>query len=263
MITSFANKDLIMKKTILIISVILALILCAGIVVKVKGSEIVRSAAETNGSALLGAKVSLGNVTLDIFNGHVGLADLSIGQPDGFGDDKSFQVTNFSVDLEPLSLFKGHAKIDAIRIDRPALNLVMIGQESNFSKLQSNIAALIAEDTSSSDMKLSIKMLDLNATNLRIKSDKYGEKNITLANIHLENIGIDENGVTAGEVVRLTLDAMKPQIAKALIELGIKDKLGSVVDDQIGDKLKDLPAPIADKLKSGIGGLFKKKKKDE
>ena len=139
----------------------------------------------------------------------------------------------------------------------------MIGQENNFATLQSNIAALTTEDTSSSEMKLSIKKLHLNATNLRIKSDKYGEKDITLADIHLENIGMDQDGVTPSEAVRLTLDAMKPQIAKALVELGIKDKLGSVVDDQIGDKLKDLPAPIADKLKSGIGGLFKKKKKDE
>lgn len=252
-----------MKKFIIAISLIFALILGAGVFMKVKGSDIVRHAAETNGSALLGAKISLGDVTLDILNGHVGLADLSIGQPDGFGDDKSFQVTKFGIDLEPLSLFKGHAKIDAILIDKPVLNLVMVGQESNFLKLQSNIAALTAEDTSSSEMKLSIKKLHLNATNLRIKSDKYGEKDVTLADIHLENIGIDEDGVTPSEVIRLTLDAMKPQIAKALIELGIKDKLGSVVDDQIGDKLKDLPAPIADKLKSGIGGLFKKKKKDE
>ncbi len=252
-----------MKKFIIAISLILALIIGAGVFIKVKGTDIVRSAAETNGSALLGAKISLGDVTLDILNGHVGLTDLSIGQPDGFGDDKSFQVTKFGIDLEPLSLFKGHAKIDAILIDKPVLNLVMIGQESNFSALQSNIAALTAEDTSSSEMKLSIKKLDLNATNLRIKSDKYGEKDVTLADIHLENIGMDQDGVTPSEAVRLTLDAMKPQIAKALVELGIKDKLGSVVDDQIGDKLKDLPAPIADKLKSGLGGLFKKKKKDE
>ena len=252
-----------MKKFILAISVILVLILGAGIFMAVKGSDIVKRAAETNGSALLGAKISLGDVTLDIFNGHVGLTDLSIGQPDGFGDDKSFQVTKLGIDLEPLSLFKGHAKIDAILIDRPVLNLVMIGQESNFSALQSNIAALTAEDTSSSEMKISIKKLHINATNLRIKSDKYGEKDVTLADIHLENIGIDEEGVTPSEAIRLTLDAMKPQIAKALIELGIKDKLGAVVDDQISDKLKDLPAPIADKLKSSLGGLFKKKKKEE
>lgn len=58
-----------MKKFILAISLILALILGAGVFINVKGSDIVKRAAETNGSALLGAKISLGDVTLDIFNG--------------------------------------------------------------------------------------------------------------------------------------------------------------------------------------------------
>ena len=263
MIIFIKNKELSMKKTFIIIFVSLALIFGTGVFIKVKGIDILRNAAETNGSVILGAQISLGEIMLDIFNGHAGLTDLAIGQPSGFGDGKSFQVANFSIDLEPLSLFKGHAKINTILIDKPVLTLVMIGKETNFTKLQSNLETLMSDEPSSNEMKLSIKNLDLNATNLRIKSDKYGDKNITLADVHLENIGVNDEGVTPSEAVRLTLDALKPQIAKALIELGIKDKLNSEIDKQVGDKLKDLPAPLAETLKSGLGGLFKKKKKDE
>mgnify|MGYP002631807627 CR=1 FL=1 len=252
-----------MKKFLIVIVAILIVVIGAGAVLKSKGTGILKNAAETNGSDLLGAQISLGDIALDIFKGHVAISDLAIGQPTGFGQGKSFQINNFSIDLEPLSLFKGHAKIDSIVIDKPQLNLVMIGKENNFSKLQSNLESLISDEPSSSDMKLSIKDLHLNATHLSIKSDKYGEKEVTLADVHLENIGIDEKGVSPNEVVRLTLETLKPQIAKALIELGIKDKLGAEVDKQIGEQLKDLPAPLADTLKSGIGGLFKKKKKDE
>lgn len=252
-----------MKTFLIVIGVILVIVIGTGAFLKAKGTDMLRNAAETNGSELLGAQISLGEIDLSLFKGHVGLTNLAIGQPSGFGEGKSFQVGNFTVDLEPLSLFKGHAKIDMILIDKPQLNLVMIGKENNFSKLQSNLGNIISDEPSSSDMKLSIKDLRLNATHLSIKSDKYGEKEVTLADVHLENIGIDQNGVTPNEVVRLTLDALKPQIAKALIELGIKDKMGAEVDKQIGDKLKDLPEPLADKLKSGLGSLLKKKKKDE
>lgn len=252
-----------MKKTLITIGVLFIIIFGLGFFMKAKGIDLIQNAAERDGSQILGAQIALGDISLDIFRGKVGLANFSIGQPEGFGEDKSFSVDNFTVQLEPMSLFGDHAKIDTILIDKPMLHLVMLGNETNFAKLQNNISTLITADSEPSTMKLSIKKLDLNETQLRINSDKYGEKNVTLANVHLENIGVDEGGVAPEEVLRLTMDALKPQIAKALIELGIKDKLNEELDKQLDDKLKGLPVPIADKLKEGLGGLFKKKKKKE
>lgn len=251
-----------MKKFLIYAGLFAALIIGAGTFLKLKGTDLITHAIQTNGSALLGADISLGGISLNILKGHAGLSNLSIGQPEGFGSDNSFHIEEFAISLKPLSLFDEHVKIDTILIDKASLNLVMTGTETNFTKLQSNLSEVMSTDSSSSDVKISIKDLKLNQTHLRIQSDKYGEKDVTLADVHLENIGVDENGVAPAEAVRLTLDALKPQIAKALIELGIKDKINEEVDKQLDDKLKDLPTPLADKLKSGLGGLLKKKKKD-
>ncbi len=238
----------------------IALIIGAGIFLNSKGPSLIKNGIETNGSSQLGAKVSLGDISFDILQGQASLKEFTIGQPAGFGEGESFKVKEFSIDLEPLSLFQDHIKIETILIDKASLNLIMTGKESNFGKLQSNLAGEMASGSDTeSDVKLSIKQLNLNQTHLRIQSDKYGNKEITLADIKLENIGISEGGIAPNQAVSLTLDALKPQIAKALIELGIKDKLNEEINKQLDGKLKDLPAPLADKLKSGLGGLFKKK----
>ena len=252
-----------MKKGPIAISIILVLLIGAGVFINKQGTDIVKSAIVTNGNEITGTEIFIGDISLDIFKGDLGFSNLALGQPKGFGDDKSFSIGKFGISLAPLTLFEDHVKIETILIDQPMLNLVIIGEKNNFSKIQNNLAAHTSGSNDSSSTKLSIADLHIKQTHLRINSDKFGIKEVTLADVHLENIGVEQDGIAPEEAVRLTLDALKPQIAKALIELGIKDKLNEELDKRIDDQLKDLPAPLADKLKSGIGSLFKKKKKKD
>jgi len=248
-----------MKKGLYALGALLVIIIGVGLFIKMKGADLIKTAANTTGSEMLGAKVSLDDISLGLLDGTAGISGLAIGQPEGYGDDQSFYVENFSIQLEPMSLFGDHIKMGTILIDNPVLTLVMVGTDTNFTKLQTNIGE-IPEDPDAAPIKMSVRQLHLNKTQLKIRSDKFGDKQVTLADVHLENIGIDENGVAPGEVLRLSLDALRPQIAKALVELGIKSKLTKELDKQIGDKLKDITAPVGDKIKDGIAGLLGKKK---
>jgi hypothetical protein len=248
-----------MKKGLYAIGALLVIIIGVGLFVKIKGVDLIKSAASTSGREMLGAKVSLDDISLGLLDGTASISGLSIGQPEGFGDDQSFTVETFYIKLEPMSLFGDHIKMDSILIDNPVLTLVLIGTDTNFTKLQTNLD-LPADETEAGAVKMSIKQLHLNKTQLKIRSDKLGDKQVTLADVHLTNIGIDENGVAPSEVLRLSLDALRPQIAKALVKLGIKNKLSKELESQVGDKLKDITAPVADKLKKGIGDFLKKKK---
>lgn len=259
-----------MNKVVIFIGAFIAIIIVFATTLYFKGGEIITEASEEAGREMLGATLTVDDWSLNPFSGTLQLIGLSIGQPEGFGDDESFSIGEFFIDLEGTSLFDNHIKIETMLIDKPVMNLVLIGDDSNFARMQRNVERQLDRIDDEDEDRISLKDFYLNQTTLRVKSDQYGDHTVTLADIHLSDIGIDEDGVPVSEMFRLTMDAIKPQIGKALAELGIKNKLTEGFDALIGNKLNaeldKLPEPIknaADKVKDALGGLLKKKKPKE
>ncbi len=242
-----------MNKTLIAIAVFVALILGGVTFISIKGEALIHQAAEKHGSKFLGATVGLDGVDLSPFSGQAALSGLSIGQPADFGDSNSFAVDGFAIELAPMSLLSDHIEISTILIDKPVMNLVLHGKDSNFGALMANLPAP-ADDEDEAGKKVSIQDLYLNGMTLMIESDQLGSHKATLADIHIQNIGVDKNGVAPEEALRITMDALKPQIAKVLVKLGIQSNL----EDKLGVKLPT----TKDDVKDALTGLFKKKKKN-
>ena len=246
-----------MKKLLIALAIFISLIAGGVYFIALKGESLILKAAETHGTAFLGAKVSVTGVTLSPLKGHAAISGFSIGQPSNFGEGESFAVEGLAIDLAPMSVFDQHVKINTILIDKPVLNLVLHGKDSNFEALMGNIPPAGSGDEAEAK-RVSIQNLYLNGVKLMIDSDKLGSQEATLADIHLTNIGVDENGLPPREALRITMDALKPQITKVLVKLGLKSKIGSELEKQLGVKIPT----TKDGLKDALSGLLKKKKKD-
>ena len=248
-----------MKKPTIIFGTLLIMAFVVVVVLFNKGSDVLLDASTKTGSDVARVAIIVDDWSLNPFLGVASVKGVSMGQPEGFGDDHSFSVGEFTVDLKPLSLFGDRLKIETILIDKPTLNLVLIGDDSNFGKMQKNIDQALS-NSEEGTLKLTLDDFYLNDTTVNIKSDVYGNHEVTLADIHLENIGVDEGGVAPAEVLRLVMAAIKPQVGKLLLELGIRNRLSNEFDERIGDQLNEqlekLPDPLkdaADLLKSGFG----------
>ena len=246
-----------MKKLGIFLLIIFVIIFVGAGVIYSKVTDAIQAESENND--LIGAKITIGDVSLNPFSGTAGLAGFTIGQPDGFGSDDSMSVDAFLIDLKPLTLFDDVLEIETIVIDKPVLNLVIVDNETNFGAIQRQLDETLGE-SEDSDIKVILQDFYLNNLRVNIQSEQYGNHDVELADIHLTNIGVDENGVAPKEIFRLAMDAIKPQVGKLLLELGIRNRLSNEFNRQVGDQiqqqLEGLPDPVkdaADQIKGRLG----------
>ncbi|PCI62582.1 MAG: hypothetical protein COB37_06725 [Kordiimonadales bacterium] len=211
---------------------------------------IIKSGIESQGPEVLKVSVSVEHVSLEPFSGHAKISKLVIGQPEGFGDGALTSLGSFSVDLDVASLLSDHIIINELIVDEPLLDVRFKGKQTNFSALQENLdLPTSSEGTSAqSETTLTIKKLIVRAPRLLAKSEgliKF-DQDIILADFTLSDLGTDEKGLAPREIARHIMDAVQPQIAKALIAAGASDKI-----KKIAEKAKS-------KLEKRVGGLLGK-----
>ena len=81
-----------MKKIILVILVIVALIAIAAGIVASQSGTIIRHAVEEFGPEITGTKVVLSDVNVSILSGSASIKNLVIGNPQGFKSDSAVKV---------------------------------------------------------------------------------------------------------------------------------------------------------------------------
>lgn len=237
-----------MKKVL----IFLVLVLAGGVALAwYQMDTIVKTGVETAGPETLNVPVKLGSVQLSPLSGEVKLADLEIGQPEGFGDGAIATVGAFDMKLRPRTLFSDHIIIDSIVVDSPIIDARRLDGKMNFTALQEGI---VFPDTgvepAESDITLTIKSMQIKAPKVRVLNDGSGildvDKTLDLADFAVTDLGTDEQGLAPAEIARHVMSVLEPQITQALIQAGASDKIKSLAKDAEG------------KLQQGIGGLIGK-----
>lgn len=240
---------------------IVVLLVAFSALIYIKGTDVLMDASKSSSQNTAGVSLDIDDFSLNPLTGTLGITGLAIGQPPGFGDDNSFSIDNFLVDIKPLSLFDNHIKVETVFIEAPTINLVIIDDESNFELIQNKLEEELGKDTEPTNINMSIQDFYLTKTLIKITSEQYGNHEVTLADIHLKNIGVEEGGVPPKDILRHIMDVVKPQIGKLLLEIGIKTKLSNALDQGISDQLKEQLENVPDELKNALD-LLKPRKED-
>lgn len=287
--TGNTDQGLNMRKILL--TILALLILVAGgsaLWVSVKGKEVLRTSVETYGPRVMGAQVTLNDLSLSPFSGKAGMNGLTIGNPQGFSDANALSFDDFKIHLKPLSVLSDVIVVDTIRIDAPAIRIEPGKGTLNLQVLQKNIENFIGPQTTDPEQEKAVKIKDFYLTKAQISigggAIGFSDQTLTLADIHLQNIG-GKDGIPPADAARLVFDALMPQVQKALSsKIGqqllsqAKDRLGNVeseirdridaekgkIQEKIQEQTEKLPGGLQEKaddaLKSGLGGVLKKKK---
>ncbi|MEX0297533.1 MAG: hypothetical protein AB3N28_00585 [Kordiimonas sp.] len=244
-----------MKK--LLIAFVLLIVAGAGFVFFQLG-PIVETGIKTAGPSTLHVDVNVGNIEISPLSGKVSVSELSLGQPNGFGEGPLVEVGEFKMKLEPQSLMSNHVIVDTIEIVSPLFDVRRLNGKTNFEALQEGIdipATTGAPAAAGEEVTLTIRSLAVKAPRIKAKTDDFLnlDEDIQLADFTLTNLGTDEKGLAPSEVARHVMDTLQPQIAKALITAGASKKIQELAGDAKGT------------LEKGLGGLLNKlkdKKKD-
>lgn len=270
----------------MIIRIIIGIVAIVAIAVTVavwQAGSLIKESAEAYGPEYLKVDVALEDVGLSIFSGEVGVKGFHLGQPEGFGEGDMVALNDFNMRLRPKTLLDDHIIIDTLRLEAPLLDVRVKDKTNNFQAFTDQVLALVGEapaDEPASEITLTIHKFEIVSPTVKIDAQGLVDikKDITLESFTLTELGTDEQGLAPREILRHVMDVLQPQISKALIDVGLKDavkniagkeldKLKSEAEEKIGSKLNDAlgddaGGAVKEKADSLVKGLFGKKKED-
>ena len=249
-----------MKKLLIALLVILLLVVGGVMVVASQAGSLIRSAVVEYGPQITGTTITLDDVSLSLMNGHAKIKGLAVGNPQGFSAEHIAKVGEVELKLDVNSLFGNDIRINKILVDGAELTYEPGSKGSNIDVLKREIekrtAALVGDSQSAEEQSqestkaLVIDDLYVNNTKINVVTKLLAGKgaSLTIPDIHMEDIGKDEGGASAADVINELVAIITQSATKGVGELISPEQLKEALDKNVSDKVKG----VSDKLK----GLF-------
>ena len=225
-----------------IVGALLLLIVAVFVYFAMNSNAIVKRAIENVGSAALGVPVKVGGVDLALTAGRGTVTDLTIANPPGFGAAPALVVKSLTLALDMPASNQQLLVID--RIDVAGANVAaQVGADgkTNFSAIMKNLDSSPSEESSGSAadaIKLIVRHFDFtgaSATATAPLLDKPVE--LSIRDIHVNDIGSREGGVPPSEVGQALLRPVVAAVVAELRKVGVSG-LQQRMKESLNDKLK-------------------------
>ena len=251
-----------MKKWIFrIVGAVIALVVLALVLVFINLNSIVKKSVETVGPQLTKVDVRLGSAKLSPMNGNGELSKLFVGNPEGYKSPSSIEAGNVRVEVKLSTVLKDTIQIDEVNIQAPVITFEGGLTGNNLMTILKNLEGAPddvkptpkGKPASEGGKKFFVKDVVINGGQIHVLITGLGAKSLTvpLPPIHLQNIGSENNGVTAAQLCK--------EILKPLIGSATKAGLDAIAG--IGSNVKELGKGATEQLNkttSGLKGFFKK-----
>ncbi len=203
---------------------------------------LLQKAIERQASAVLGVKVTVESVNLQLFAGKFALNGLNVANPPGFSSPHLLHLGQIEASLQIESLTKPVIQIDAISLNNISLYYEIGQTGNNLAVLQKSLAKAEATppapDSKSGSRQWQIGLLQIqNASvvpNVRIGGESIGQR-IDLADMQLRNLGSGKQGITNSELADIILGTLAKNAGKKLPANMVQQGLGN-----IGKGLRDI-----------------------
>jgi hypothetical protein len=211
-------------KKLLVYSVVLLLILAAGLYITMQFflGDIVKSAVNRVGPKITQTSVVLQAANISPLSGEGTLTGLSVGNPAGWSQAEAFRLAKMHISLEPMSLMKDHIVINELIIEQPEFLYETRLVTSNINDLLKNVEKAMggkeAETTTDGKpIKLVVKKLVLKDGRVRLGLGGQAVA-IPLPPIDMTDIGVKEGGVTPAQLAFAIMRHVTPAIVAASMQ---------------------------------------------
>ena len=210
--------------------------------------SIVAGVVEDVGSDVLKTEVSVSGMAINLTEGKVGIAGLTIANPEGYSGADLLNMAGIEVALDIASLNQDVLVIQSIRIHNPLI--VYEGDADGGSNMQTLLDNMNGESSDSSaetdassaeEKKLIIDLLEFSGGLVKASTAaKPGEvTDLKLPGIKMTDIGRKKGGVTADvaieKVSKKLIEEIIAAAAKASLTKSIEKKTKGFLDKLKGD----------------------------
>jgi uncharacterized protein involved in outer membrane biogenesis len=221
--------------------------------------SIVKKGVETLGPDITRVEVRLGSAKISPIGGSGELANLFVGNPNGYKTASAIETRGVKVSVKIGSVFSDTIVVDEVNIQAPQITLEgSLTGKNNLSAILDNVTAYggsgqphkTGSDASAkkSQKKFIVKDLVINGGKITLSISGLGQnfsEPVPLPTLHLHDIGTAQNGVTADQLVTAILKPLLASTTKAAAD--------QVVN--LGGKLKNLGKTGVDGLGNAVKGL--------
>lgn len=247
-----------MKKLLIGVAVLLALIAGAVFFLFSNLDSLVKTAIEEAGSKVAGVKVSVSSVKIELAAGKGTISGLTVANPKGFKTPNAVSLGAITVGIDTGTITKNPVVIKEISVSQPQVTYEMGDGGSNIDVIQKNVQANTGGGGSAKsepakggeETKLIIDLLQLTGGQMTLATPlPGGTASAPLPDIKLTGIGRSGGGASAAEVASKVLSAISQAAMKAASSIGVGKVLDSATE-AVGGQTKG----AADAVK----GLFGK-----
>lgn len=238
-----------MKKLLIILGCLFALVVIAGIVASFFLGAIVTKGVNTFAPKITGTAVTLDSATISPLTGSGTLTGLFVGNPEGWKSDKAFSFAKVHVSVVPGSLIGDHIIVKDVLIEGPEFVYETKFVTSNIKDLLKNIEKNTGASGSKPDSQPTSKEgqpLKFEVKSFRLQNAKVtlgvGPTAITMPMppLVLTDLGTKEGGITADQLVVKVMPSILANITQAVADsaLNVGGASGAATSDAISGAAK-------------------------
>jgi hypothetical protein len=242
--------------TVAVVVVVAAILLYSSL------DAIVKAAIEKVGSDVTGTRVRVDGVNISPTSGAGTLRGFRVTNPDGFERDDAFQFDEITMKIDLTTLASDPVVIEEIVVLRPRIRYEFGGRGTNVGEIQKNVEGYSEERGVPEGPNLIIQNLFFRDGKVNVAGGSVLRHGVTtpLPDLHIRDIGTEENGATPAVVVKKVVGALGRKVTTAVASLNLGDvghDAASAIESG-AEEAKDAAGKAGRKLK----GLFKKKNDD-
>lgn len=245
-----------MRKIFVGVAVLAVIAVIAGMLLIGNLDKIVKGAIEGIGSELLGTRVSVASVEIELKDGSGRISGFSVANPAGFSSKKAFQADLIGLGLDLGSLNKQPLVVKELSIQKPVVRLdVREDGSSNLKMLLDNIeknsagadkkaAGRRAESKNvpaGEPVRISFGKLAVTGVNVYASVPGRDPETVAIPDLVMRNVG-GEEGLTPSEIGQVVIGEVINQSLQAVIKKKMTEKVEEAAKGFLGDlKKKILP----------------------
>ena len=257
-----------MKKLSIIIAVLLAIVIGAGVFLFSSLDGLVKAGIEKAGTQVTQTKVSVGGVKLTLSSGQGTISNLEVDSPAGFSRKQIFTLGEVTVAVDPKTITDKVVVIDKVLIKAPQIFYEINDKgDANVDVLKKNVEQATAKlqssdkssDSSGEEVKLIIRKFVIEGAEVDARIAALGGKDISanLPRIEFNDLGKKSGGATAGEIAEKVVNVLISKTTKAIADKGLQQYLGKSADEAKAELERKAKETVIEKLGDQVGDTLK------
>lgn len=251
-----------MKAVKIIIGIVIALVavLAIAVFIGLKNLDaLVEAAIESVGTDVTKTPVAVDQVTIDLTDGRGVVRGVAVKNPTGYSTENAIYLGEIALQIEPASVAKDVVVIKQLTVDGATLTAEHKGlADVNLQTLYDNITADSGKESGASrpttarpDIRFMLEKVNFTNLSLELQSSEFGERQLSMADIQLTNIGDRQTGLTAEELANALLTPVV-DAARKQVNNEVRNKAKEKLQDNLEENLSEGDKENLDKLKNWL-----------